>query len=66
MAECSFGDFGCGIGNAIAGLADDTISNLAKAILEGMSQMVTTLSTFWVSMPTVNMIVRGRHHCPVY
>ncbi|WP_400160537.1 hypothetical protein [Arthrobacter sp. BPSS-3] len=28
---------------------------MAKAIMEGMSQMVTTLSTFWVSMPTVNL-----------
>ncbi len=57
MAECKFGDFGCGIGNAISGLADDTISNLAKAIMEGMSQMVTTLSTFWVSMPAVNLTI---------
>jgi hypothetical protein len=31
------------------------MGNMAKAILEGMSQMVTTLSTFWVSMPTVNL-----------
>ena len=31
------------------------MGNLAKAIMEGMSQMVTTLSTFWVSMPTVNL-----------
>jgi hypothetical protein len=28
---------------------------MAKAIMEGMSQMVTTLATFWVSMPTVNL-----------
>ncbi|WP_240691953.1 hypothetical protein [Arthrobacter sp. CAU 1506] len=34
---------------------DDAITNLGKAITEGMSQMVTTLSTFWVSMPTVNL-----------
>jgi hypothetical protein len=33
---------------------------LAKAIMEGMSQMVTTLSTFWVSMPTVNLISEDR------
>jgi hypothetical protein len=31
------------------------MGNMAKAIMEGMSQMVTTLSTFWVSMPTVNL-----------
>lgn len=60
MAECDFGDFGCGLGNVISGIADDAIGNLAKAIMEGMSQMVTTLSSFWVSMPTVNLISEDR------
>ena len=55
MAECSFGDVSCGVGNAVSGIVDDAIGNLAKSILEGMSQMVTTLSTFWVAMPTVNL-----------
>jgi hypothetical protein len=36
-------------------MADNAINDLEKAIMEGMSQMVTTLSTFWVSMPTVNL-----------
>ncbi|MFJ4210741.1 hypothetical protein ACIPY2_19975 [Paenarthrobacter sp. NPDC089675] len=56
---CEFWDLGCkakeGAGEVISGIADDAIANLAKAIMEGMSQMVTTLSTFWVSMPTVNL-----------
>uniref|UniRef100_UPI003F493BE4 hypothetical protein n=1 Tax=Paenarthrobacter nicotinovorans TaxID=29320 RepID=UPI003F493BE4 len=43
------------VGDWVAGLADDALGKMAKAILEGMSQMVTTLSTFWVSMPTVNL-----------
>ncbi|MDQ0636364.1 type IV secretion system protein TrbL [Arthrobacter pascens] len=43
------------VGDWFSGLADDAMGNMAKAILEGMSQMVTTLSTFWVSMPTVNL-----------
>lgn len=55
MAECKFGDFGCGLGNVVEDIANDAIGNLAKSITEGMSQMVTTLSTFWVSMPTVNL-----------
>jgi type IV secretion system protein TrbL len=55
MAECKFGDIGCGFGNALSDLADDAMGNMAKSIMEGMSQMVTTLSTFWVSMPTVNL-----------
>ncbi|EMY36072.1 hypothetical protein D477_001049 [Arthrobacter crystallopoietes BAB-32] len=44
-----------GAGNVAAGIADNAITNLEKAVTEGMSQMVTTLSTFWVSMPTVNL-----------
>ncbi|MFC8411728.1 hypothetical protein [Arthrobacter sp. NPDC057259] len=36
-------------------MLNDAMTNMAKAILEGMSQMVTTLSTFWVSMPTANL-----------
>ncbi|MDP9890410.1 hypothetical protein [Pseudarthrobacter enclensis] len=55
MAECSWADLGCGFGNALEDIANDAIGNLAKSIMEGMSQMVTTLSTFWVSMPTVNL-----------
>ncbi|MDD1478652.1 type IV secretion system protein [Arthrobacter sp. H16F315] len=42
-------------GDWLSALADDAMGNMAKAIMEGMSQMVTTLSTFWVSMPTVNL-----------
>ncbi|UYY83620.1 type IV secretion system protein (plasmid) [Arthrobacter sp. YA7-1] len=56
---CEVWDVACwtaqGASNVAAGIADDAINNLAKAIMEGMSQMVTTLSTFWVSMPTVNL-----------
>ncbi len=43
------------VGDWVSGLADDAIGNLAKSIMEGMSQMVATLSTFWVSMPTANL-----------
>lgn len=57
MAEKACGQFdpGCAVGNWVSGLADDAMGNMAKAIMEGMSQMVTTLSTFWVSMPTANL-----------
>jgi hypothetical protein len=41
--------------DAVAELGDDAIANLGKAIMEGLSQMVTTLSTFWVTMPTTNL-----------
>lgn len=56
---CEIWDLACqakeGAGEVVAGITDDAINNLAKAIMEGMSQMVTTLSTFWVSMPTANL-----------
>ncbi len=55
MAECDIVDVGCHTGNVVSGAVNDAIGNLAKSILEGTSQMVTTLSTFWVSMPTVNL-----------
>jgi type IV secretion system protein TrbL len=42
-------------GDWVSGLADDAMGNMANAILDGMSQIVTALSTFWVSMPTVNL-----------
>jgi type IV secretion system protein TrbL len=60
MAEkCEIWDLACiakdTAGNVAAGIADDAMGNMARAIMEGMSQMVTALSTFWVSMPTVNL-----------
>lgn len=67
--ECEVWDAVCwtqqGAGNIVAGIADDAISNLAKAVMEGMSQMVTTLSTFWVSMPTVNLASQDGKASPV-
>ncbi|WP_427008770.1 hypothetical protein [Pseudarthrobacter sp. H2] len=66
MAECNIIDVGCQTGNALSGVVNDAIGNLAKSIMEGMSQMVTTLSTFWVSMPTVNLAsVDGTTPSPV-
>jgi type IV secretion system protein TrbL len=41
--------------DAVAEVGDDAIANLGKAIIEGLSQMVTTLSTFWVEMPAPNL-----------
>ncbi|MDF9279082.1 hypothetical protein P4U43_14935 [Arthrobacter sp. EH-1B-1] len=39
------------IGTAVG----DAIENLARAIAESLSQVVTTLATFWVDMPTSNL-----------
>jgi type IV secretion system protein TrbL len=66
MAECKWGELTCVAGNIAAGAVNDAITNLAKSIMEGMSQMVTTLSTFWVSMPTVNLASKeGSNPSPV-
>ncbi len=53
--DCGWIDFECKTSEFITNAADDAITNLAKAIMEGLSQMVTTLSTFWVTMPTTNL-----------
>ncbi|MBT2594049.1 hypothetical protein [Arthrobacter sp. ISL-72] len=45
----------CVAGNLATAAVNDATTNLAKSIMEGMSQMVTTLSSFWVSMPTTNL-----------
>jgi len=55
MADCGLGNMTCVVGNIASGAVNDAINNMAKAIMEGMSQMVTTLSTFWVSMPAANL-----------
>ena len=55
MADCSITDITCGLGNAFEGFVADALDNMAKAILDGLSQMVTTLSVFWVGTPTVNL-----------
>lgn len=48
-------DLECKAKEKITGILGDALENVAKAIMEGLSQMVTTLSTFWVETPTVNL-----------
>jgi len=48
-------DLECKAKETLTGLLGDALENMAKAIMEGLSQMVTTLSTFWVETPTVNL-----------
>ncbi|WP_372434212.1 hypothetical protein [Arthrobacter sunyaminii] len=48
-------DIKCKAKEEIAGFLADGLENIAKAIMEGLSQMVTALSTFWVETPTVNL-----------
>lgn len=57
--ECQFWDAGCkikeGTSDWIGSVAGDALENLGVAITESLSQIVTTLSTFWVDMPTSNL-----------
>ncbi|MUK01611.1 hypothetical protein GM708_06530 [Vibrio cholerae] len=57
--ECQFWDAGCkikeGTSDWVGSVAGDALENLGVAITESLSQIVTTLSTFWVDMPTSNL-----------
>lgn len=55
MADCGVVDLDCVAKDAFKGFIADAMDNLAKAILDGLSQMVSTLSVFWVGTPTVNL-----------
>ena len=60
MAEsCGIVEWDCTAKSAIEGFMADAMDNLAKAILDALSQMVTSLSTFWVTTPTVPVTVGG-------
>lgn len=45
----------CWVSDWVGSAVGDAIENLARAISESLSQIVTTLSTFWVDMPTSNL-----------
>jgi type IV secretion system protein TrbL len=53
--DCGFVEFGCKAEEWVGSAVGDAIENLARAISEALSQIVTTLSTFWVDMPTSNL-----------
>ena len=53
--DCGFFEFGCKAEEWIGTAVGDAIENLARAIAEALSQVVTTLATFWVDMPTSNL-----------
>lgn len=53
--DCGFVEFGCKAEEWVGSAVGDAIENVARAIAESLSQVVTTLSTFWVDMPTSNL-----------
>lgn len=53
--DCGLIGEGCWVNDWVGSAVGDAIENLALAISEALSQIVTTLSTFWVDMPTSNL-----------
>ncbi|SDI70283.1 hypothetical protein SAMN04488693_11925 [Arthrobacter subterraneus] len=53
--DCGFLEFGCAAEEWVGTAVGDAIENLARAVAESLSQVVITLSTFWVDMPTSNL-----------
>ncbi|MDB5243869.1 MAG: hypothetical protein JWP57_4495, partial [Spirosoma sp.] len=52
---CGVLDIGCKANEWVNTAVGDAIENLSKAVREGLSQMVTTLSTFWAELPSSNL-----------
>ncbi|NMR32325.1 hypothetical protein [Crystallibacter degradans] len=53
--ECGLFEFSCKTGKFVARVATDGIEGLAAAIMDGLSEMVSALSVFWVAMPSINL-----------
>ncbi|NOJ60960.1 hypothetical protein [Arthrobacter sp. 260] len=57
--ECAWWDGPCklreGVGDFVGGAVGGAIEDLAAAISDAMAQIVLTLATFWVDMPTSNL-----------
>ena len=59
---CKFGDMGCVVGDAVQGLANDTITNFVESIVEGAVNILRQIGTWWMSAPGPyfdNPVVQG-------
>lgn len=57
--DCGVFDFECQAQQWVGGAVGDAIENLARAVSEALGQIVLTLSTFWVDLPTSNLTSDG-------
>lgn len=54
----------CWVGDWVGSAVGDAIENLARAVSEALGQVVLTLSTFWVDLPTSNLTSDGVNPTP--
>jgi type IV secretion system protein TrbL len=54
----------CWVGNWAGNVLGDGIESLARAISEALGQIVVSLSTFWVNLPTSNLTSNGVNPSP--
>jgi hypothetical protein len=56
---CSVVDFVCQGKQALGGVVDDAIDNLAEKIVEAMGKAISSLATFWVNVDTPGLTDGG-------
>lgn len=58
--NCDFGDWACGVGNIIGEWANSatgkTLEAIGGAIADGLLQMVQSLASMWITIPTPNLV----------
>lgn len=59
MADCSWGDIACGVGNLADSAIGDAIENMANAVIEAFGKAVASLGTMWVNVGTPNLTGSG-------
>src|SRR5690625_1705506 len=59
MAECSWWEVGCNVGNWVESTVGDAIENMANAVVEAFGKAVASLGTVWVHIGTPNLTGTG-------
>lgn len=59
MAECSWWEVGCNLGNWVESTVGDAIENMANAVVEAFGKAIASLGTVWVHIGTPNLTGTG-------
>lgn len=59
MAECSWWEVGCNLGNWVESTVGDAIENMANAVVEAFGRAIGSLGTVWVHIGTPNLTGSG-------
>src|SRR5690625_1971295 len=59
MAECSWWEVGCNVGNWVESTVGDAIENMANAVVEAFGKALASLGTMWVHIGTPNLTGTG-------